>query len=340
MRVAIGILLGVTPGPLLAQQFACSDDRISPYPTFVDVGLDHQRYAPAAQGIKKEFTAFFAAFDDNDDDSGDGQPDLRFNPEYVSYELRGVRANENGDYEEPDVSIDRPNKWYESAEFAPFIATVTTPTRRLDDSYSGVGTIWNRGHLAMSDHAQRVGAEAACNTHHFWNASPEAADLNQGPWLHLENYSGAAANKFRSVWVVAGPIFDRSTPRLVIGDAGEVPVEVPDAFFKVIIHESPSKIDTLAFVFEQPNVRDAQGRVLPTGTWVRCDRAQSLNHMYDHRRNLVAIRDIERRTGLRFFPAHPRRQALVAARATQLWPVETRYWDPGRSTCAGQRSHP
>src|SRR3546814_3249238 len=66
--------------------------------------------------------------------------------------------------------------------------------------------IWNRGHLAMSDHAQRISPEAGCNTHVFWNASPQAADLNQGPWLHLENYSAAASNKYRSVWVIAGPI--------------------------------------------------------------------------------------------------------------------------------------
>ncbi len=46
--------------------------------------------------------------------------------------------------------------------------------KRLDDSYDGIGNTWNRGHLAMSDHAQRIAAEAACNTHHFWNGSPQA----------------------------------------------------------------------------------------------------------------------------------------------------------------------
>src|SRR3546814_1929381 len=71
---------------------------------------------------------------------------------------------------------------------------------------------------------------SGCNTHVFWNASPQAADLNQGPWLHLENYSAAASNKYRSVWVIAGPIFDPSTPKLTIGDPNELKVEIPDAF--------------------------------------------------------------------------------------------------------------
>lgn len=341
MRAALFALsLAFMSGSAFAQAFPCSNTAVSSHPPFVDAGLDHRRYAPAAQGISKEYTAFFSVFDDADDDDGDGRPDLRFNPEFVAYELRGVRPDATGNYPEPRVSIDRPDRWYDSPEFAPLIASIPGITRRLDDSYSGVGTVWNRGHLAMSDHAQRISAEAACNTHHFWNASPQAADLNQGPWLHLENYAGAAANKYRSVWIVAGPIFDRSTPRLTIGDAGEAPIEIPDAFFRVLIHEAPSGIQTLAFVFDQPNARNPQGRVLPTATWIACNRARRLGHTYDHRNRLVSIADIERRTGLRFFPSHPRRQQLIAARANRLWPVETRYWDPGRSTCAGQRSHP
>lgn len=324
-----------------AQTFNCSNASTSPYVALVDRGHDHRRYAPTAQGIEKEFTAFYAVFDDNDDDSGDGQPDFRFNPEFVSYELRGVRPAQNRDYPEPPVSIRRPSAWYEDQALA-----TANGARRLDDSYSGVGEIWNRGHLAMSDHGQRVDAEAACNTHHFWNASPQAAALNQGPWLHLENYSGAAANKYRSVWVIAGPIFNRDNSRLTIGTAGEVRVEVPDAFFKVLIHEAPSGISTLAFIFEQPNQPGTTA--VPTGeippaaaaSWVECNGPAPAGFRYDHRPHLTSIREIERRTGMRFFLGHPDRQALVTYRATNLWPVEERFWDPGRSTCRGQRGHP
>jgi DNA/RNA endonuclease G (NUC1) len=223
----------------------------------------------------------------------------------------------------------------------PLVETLPNVTsERIDNSYTGVGEIWNRGHLAMSEHAQRISPQAACNTHHFWNASPQAEELNQGPWLHLETYSAAASNKYRSVWVVAGPIFDNSTPHLTIGDPGEVPVEVPDAFFKVIIHESPRGIDTLAFIFEQPNAL-VSGTPRPTRTWIKCSTAEGTPGWdYDHRPQLVSIGDIEARTGLTFFPGRVDRQSLTAFRATQLWTVEERYWAPGRGTCGGQRGHP
>ncbi len=339
--LAVAIVLAGLSCPAMAQSFPCSGATLSPYPALVATDHDHRRAAPEPAELTKTFSAYFASFDDADDDDGDGTDDLRLSPEFVVYELRGVGPNEDGDYAEPAVSIDRPNRWYASPELVPLVDAIEdVSNRRLDDSYRGIGDIWNRGHLAMSDHAQRISVEASCNTHNFWNASPQAADLNQGPWQHLENYSAAASNKYRSVWVIAGPIFDPATPRLTIGDPGELRVEIPDAFFKVIVHESPSGIDTLAFVFEQPNALGSDGVPVPTAAWVNCNQARSLGHVYDHRPQLVSIAEIERRTGLRFFPGRSDRQSLVGARATELWPVEERYWDPGSAVCARQRGHP
>lgn len=338
--VLIGCITAVST-PALAVPFKCSGQAASPYPPLVASDHDHRRMAPQLSGLWKPFTAYLASFDDEDDDDGDGQPDARINPEFVVYELRGVAPDENGNYPEPDVSIKRPGKWYTSAELVPLVESQPNVTdERIDNSYTGIGEIWNRGHLAMSEHAQRISPEAACNTHHFWNASPQAEELNQGPWLHLENYSAAASNKNRSVWVIAGPVFNAATPRLTIGDPGEVPVEVPDAFFKVIIHESPSGIDTLAFIFEQPNAL-VDGSPKPTRSWIKCSAAEGTEGWdYDHRPQLVSIADIEARTGLNFFPGRADRQSLTAFRATQLWVVEERYWAPGRGTCGGQRGHP
>lgn len=340
-QIAIAIALVVPSGPALAQTFTCSGAAVSPYPALVATDHDHVRVAPSPAPLTKPFTAFFASFDDADDDDGDGQADLRLNPEFVVYELRGVAPNGEGDYAEPAVSIARPTRWYTSPELVPLVDTIGSVTnRRLDDSYRGAGTLWNRGHLAMSDHAQRIDAQSSCNTHIFWNASPQASDLNQGPWLHLENYAAAASNKYRSIWVITGPIFDPATPRLTIGDPGELQVEIPDAFFKVLVHESPSGIDTLAFIFEQPNALDEDGRPAPTAAWITCNRAISLGHSYDHRPQLVSIAQIERRTGLRFFVDRPERETLIQERATDLWPIEPRYWDPGSAVCARQRGHP
>lgn len=317
----------------------CSNLAASPYLAFQPTYHDHDRVRPQAAGITKKFTAYTSTFDDGDDDTGDGQPDFRNNPIYVAYELRGVAPNDVGDYDEPALSLVRPGSWYTSEELVATVEAIPGVTRkRLDNSYDGIGSTWNRGHMAMNEHAQRIGFEAACNTHNFFNAAPQAADLNQGPWRHLENYTAAASNKYRSIWIIDGPIFDPATPHLFIGDPGEVPIEVPDAFFKIIIHEGPSGIDTLAFIFAQPNAASANGTPVPTATWVNCNTSLPVGFEYNHQPNLVTIAEIEARTGLRFFADRPDREGLITALAANLWPVETRYWDSA-APCRRQRSH-
>lgn len=323
--------------PALAQK--CSGQAVAPYPAFVATYHDHDRLRPAAAGLVKAFTAYTSVMDDGDDDNGDGLADVRVNPVAVTYELRGVAPSPAGNYDEPRISVDGPSSWYASPELVPIVEDLPgLTTERIDNSYDGIGTVWNRGHLTMNEHAQRIGFEAACNTHTFWNASPQAAELNQGPWRHLENYSAAASNKFRSLWVITGPLFDPATPALFIGDPGEIPVEVPDAFFKILIHEGPSGIDTLAFIFAQPNALGPDGKPAPAARWVKCSGPAPAGFEYDHTPNLVSIADIESRTGIRFFDGRADRDALVNARPPQLWPVENRYWD-STAPCRGQRRH-
>jgi hypothetical protein len=335
--IAFAVLASLSEPALAAQK--CSNLARSPYEAFQPTFHDHDRVKPSASGITKKFTAYTSTVDDEDDDTGDGQADFRASPVYVVYELRGVAPNAAGNYDEPAVSADGPSSWYTSDELVPMVEAIPGVTKkRIDNSYDGIGTIWNRGHMAMNEHAQRIGFEAACNTHNFFNASPQAAELNQGPWRHLENYSAAASNKFRSVWIVDGPIFDPSTPRLFIGDPGEVPVEVPDAFFKVIIHESPSGIATLAFIFPQPNALATNGKPVPAASWVKCSGQAPTGFEYNHQPNLVSIATIEQRTGMRFFEGRPDRDALINFRAQRLWPVETPYWD-STAQCRGQRFH-
>ncbi|MHC4435552.1 MAG: DNA/RNA non-specific endonuclease, partial [Planctomycetota bacterium] len=169
-----------------AVQFDCPGTVASPFAPTASTTHDHLKYAPAISGPDKSFRAYHAVFDDNDDDNGDSATDLVANPTFVAYELKGVQPNASGDFIEPDLSVD--GNWYRSDDLAHLWAPAHITETGLDASYSGIGTIWNRGHLAMNDHAQRIGAEAACNTFHFWNASPQAADFNKGPWRYLENY--------------------------------------------------------------------------------------------------------------------------------------------------------
>ncbi len=331
------------PGSVSAEKFTCESDRgHSPYPAASTPDHDHDRYAPNQKEIIKRFGAYVSSFDGDDDDDGDGKSDLLAVPQWVAYELKGLVPKADGEFEEPDISINRPNDWYKEPDFAFLWTNRTGVTKsRLDNSYDGEGSTWNRGHLAMADHAQRISWQASCNTHFFWNAVPQAADMNQGPWRHLEDYTAAASNKFTRLWIIVGSVFERGKPIGYIGETnkGEVPVAIPHALFKVIVRDiGDGKVDALAFIFPQPYAKASNGRQKPTEEWVNCNKAKRLEHTYDHRPSLRTVAQIEDLTGLTFFPGAVNRDEIRVQEAEALWPVEEKYWDP--KGCAGQRFVP
>lgn len=322
-----------------AEKFVCkSHNGTSPYPVVATPDHDHTRFGPDATELTKRFGAYVASFDGEDDDTGDGVPDLLAVPQWVASELKGVQPDANGSYEEPDISIDRPGDWYKASEFA-FLWTNRPSVRktRLDHSYDGIGRIWNRGHLAMADHAQRIGWHASCNTHFLWNAVPQAADMNQGPWRHLEDYIAALSNQAGRIWIVAGPVFHEDREIGFIGEPskGEVPVAVPHALFKVVIRElAGGRVSATAFLFDQPYVAGSDGQPRPSGEWVNCSKVRGQEHVYDHRPRLRSVAEIEALTGLTFFADAPNREAERMRRPDALWPVEQQFWHG--HTCAGQ----
>lgn len=347
MFIRLSILALITvfapSNPAVAEKFTCTSDRgESPYPAAATPEHDHDRYAPNQKEIIKRFGAYVSSFDGNDDDDGDGKADLLAVPQWVAYELKGLKPKPNGEYEEPDISIHRPNDWYKEPEFAFLWTDRPGVTKsRIDNSYDGIGSIWNRGHLAMADHAQRISWQASCNTHFFWNAVPQAADMNQGPWRHLEDYTAAAANKFERLWIMAGPVFEKAKPIGFIGEKskGEVPVAVPHALFKVVVREvGDGKVEALAFLFPQVYEPRPDGQVRPTDKWVNCNKAKGLEHIYDHRPSLRSVSEVEALSGLTFFPGATNREEARTMKPAALWLVEEKFWDP--KGCAGQRFVP
>tara|TARA_R110001583_G_scaffold157341_1_gene309257 strand:+ start:5093 stop:6145 length:1053 start_codon:yes stop_codon:yes gene_type:complete len=329
--------------PSYAEKYVCaSDGGTSPYPITIDPQYDHLRYAPKQFENMKVFGAYVSSFDGEDDDDGDGIGDYLGIPQWVAYELKGVTPQTDGAYREPDISIKRPSDWYKSRDLA-FLWTDRTgiKKKRLDDSYDGVGRIWNRGHLAMADHAQRISWQASCNTHFFWNAVPEAADLNQGPWKHLEDYSAAASNWFGKIWIIAGPVFFKDQKIEYIGEPekGEVPVAVPHGLFKILVRDlGGGAVDAIAFLFPQTYSLDAKGLPRPTMQWVNCNQARKKKYIYDHRSQIVAVSEIEALTGLVFFPNASNREIIFKHIPDTLWPVDIKYWP--NSTCGGQKYIP
>ena len=101
----------------------------------------------------------------------------------------------------------------------------------------------------MRQHARRLGQDADWNTHTVLNAMPQRHQVNAGAWLHLENLTAKWANKHHKVWIICGPVIYGGKPSKWIGDEGEIPVAVPDAFFKIVVKENED--DELAFIFPQ-----------------------------------------------------------------------------------------
>jgi len=149
---------------------------------------------------------------------------------------------------------------------------------------------FQRGHLCPS--ADRNATEAKNReTFLLTNVAPQVGSLNEGAWSEFEAYSRGQALLGRTVYQVAGPIFDRRNPA-TIGRG----VAIPSAFFKVAVSYP------------------AGARSLENGAEVRVvsiiieNKRSRVRHMSADQ--LTNVREVEERTGYRFFgdlPAATRR---------------------------------
>ena len=164
------------------------------------------------------------------------------------------------------------------------------------EAYTGSG--YSRGHLAPNYAIMtRYGRRAQPQTFFMTNVVPQRQALNGGPWAALEQrIARDYANQFDAVWVLTGPLFDDDAEWLASG------VEIPDAFYKVVVREATSTPRALAFIM----AADARGPV-------------ALDTF------LVSIDDVEAWAGLDFFHEleDPVETTLEGTRARTLWPLES-----------------
>ena len=252
-------------------------------------GYHHDRFVTLPSDHVVEFQAYLASFDTDDDDGSGGVS--RGVPEFVAYELRA------GDSVGP---ASKPSKW----RAVPGLPAGTdSPT---DDSYRGSG--YSRGHMCMRDHAHRLGPAANYHTFNVINGCPQKQDFNGGHWLGLENLTGKWADLYGTVWIVCGPVFNEPAPSRWIGDDDEVPVAIPDGFFKIVVRESSSSDRPLALAFyydHDPDLGDSSANI-------------------DHSEFLVNIDWLEEQTGLDFLSGLPDEieDAIEEEAASELWELE------------------
>lgn len=177
------------------------------------------------------------------------------------------------------------------------------PGFRADPAISGSpaatwykGSGYDRGHMAPNYAiATRFGTDAQKKTFYMSNIAPQRPGLNRGPWREMEHrIADLWTAKYGEIWVIVGCVPGDEETRLESG------VDAPKAFWQVIVAQTAEGVRALA-VYMPQNIPYSAFPV----------------------HNIVTIDELERRTGLDFFPDLPDflEKPLEADLPTRLWPV-------------------
>ena len=135
------------------------------------VGYEHAKFAPEAD-ILKVFHGFAVSFDSKEDDGQPGSDLLRL-PHWVAQELRRWEPPVANQADDKAWCLDtlksRPIWFTDDDLFASGVAP-------NDASYRNSG--FDRGHMAMKLLVERLGQDAAFNTHTGLNAIPQRPKFN------------------------------------------------------------------------------------------------------------------------------------------------------------------
>ena len=131
----------------------------------------------------------------------------------------------------------------------------------------------DRGHQAPL--ASFGGTRTWHESNYLSNITPQKSELNQGPWMHMEEMVREIVRGNRVVYVMTGPLYEKDMPRLP-----NVKVEhrIPSGYWQIVIVEGKGNtFESAAFIFPQDTPR----------------KDKVLQH-------LTTIRVIEERSGLNF----------------------------------------
>lgn len=154
-----------------------------------------------------------------------GYNDARGNPEWVAYRIRDLPTLPPTPPRPDTFTVDR-----------------RTAARISPDAYTNSG--YDRGHLAPNYAiATRYGRAAQEETFLMSNITPQRHALNAGLWKSLEQKIATSyPARYGEVWVLTGPVFNARPQRLRSG------IQIPDAFFLIVIDEHEGKLRTLALL--------------------------------------------------------------------------------------------
>jgi len=155
--------------------------------------------------------------------------------------------------------------------------------------YAGSG--YDRGHLVPAADL-KWNEQAMRQSFRLTNVGPMHKALNEGGWAKLEEKVREWTSRDSALLVFTGPVVSESDTTLASGR-----VTVPSAYYKVIMAPCVRPVRVIAFIY--PNGH-CGGRL---------------------RQYAVSVDEVERRTGLDFFPTLPtsEQQRLEAAVNLEAW---------------------
>ena len=156
------------------------------------------------------------------------------------------------------------NAWHEDSQ---------VPKPRVNN-YDYKGSGWSRGHMCPAGD-NKWSRDAMYETFLYSNVCPQHPRLNSGDWNEIEIACRRWAERFGDVYIVCGPVPQKTPIRTI----GRNKVWVPREFFKVVLclrgEGSPKAI---GFIY--PN-------------------ASASHKMFSY---AMSVDEVERRTGIDFFP--------------------------------------
>ncbi|WP_228236199.1 DNA/RNA non-specific endonuclease [Allomuricauda sp. M10] len=171
-----------------------------------------------------------------------------------------------------------------------FIEDPKVSTKSADwRNYRGSG--YDRGHLCPAGD-RRFSEQAYNETFYTSNISPQDKDFNAGVWNRLEQQVRKWCKKYGDLVVVTGGVLENG-----LEEIGEEDVDVPKAFYKIVLKKNEEAPEVLAFLIPATESDSPLQRFL------------------------VSVDDLEEKTGIDFFHNQPEAwQEVIEKR------VETSGW--------------
>jgi len=228
------------------------------------------------------FENFYApATYSNPNSSGEDVVEIDFLPssttgEVVHHEFFSLSYNEPFEQAEwVAYELKKNQLTYDDRKRPYFIEDPKVSTKSADwRNYKGSG--YDRGHLCPA--GDRRFSEYAYNeTFYTSNISPQDKDFNAGIWNRLEQQVRRWCKKYGDLVIVTGGVLEEG-----LEEIGEEDVDVPKAFYKIVLKGEGNTTQVLAFLIPAK------------------ESEAPLQHF------LVSVDELEERTGIDFFQKQPK----------------------------------